>query len=862
MINDRIASESNLLRERGVTADDFQMRSFAALDSGSSVLVAAPTSSGKTLVAEYAIEKILMADKTVVYTTPIKALSNQKFKDLCNWLGKEKVGLLTGDNAIRPNAQVVVMTTEVLRNMIYTSSPALESLGLVVLDEVHFLQDPYRGPVWEEVIMQVPQSARLVCLSATVSNAQELAGWIGEVHSECEAIIETTRPVELHDHFLVFDKRHRRVQEFRTLRNGERNFEVERYLGKMTEQRSRGPQRRGGAVGRPRRNEVITHLDESDRLPAIFFVFSRQGCDDAVQSCLDHNVHFLDGREKSRVEQIVEQHTEEISEADLALLNYEKWLDGLKSGIASHHAGMVTPFKEAVEDCFTAGLLKVVFATETLAMGVNLPARSVVVEQLSRFRGEGHVVLTPGEYTQLTGRAGRRGIDSTGHAYSLWSPYESFSQLTQLAQSNEFVLESAFRPTYNMAANLMARAQREEALNLLEKSFAQYRASGHVVRLTKELEKGQASLKTAQVELQRLGVVDTKPATNSRKSSPDVSESLQQLRPGAVIARVHGSDTQHLLVLGTTSRRGGERRVRVVTPRGKVMMLTVNDFDVGPEVLSDLELPKPYAPNRREYQRTAAKLLKQQLTELGILIEVRHPDRDLRAERMKAHRRVETAEGRISTIREQMAVAEGGLVSSLVAIEEIMEIFECAASWQLSPRGEVLQGIFHEMDLLAALCVDGAVFDDVSPPELAGLISVLTYEHRSRLEPPAPWFPNRTCKQKVEEILRYSAKIRYEENKRGLPESRIPDPTIFGQVHGWASGHELSEVLDDDTPAGDFVRNIRQVIDLVGQLAETTHSQTLKNNAIEAGRLLDRGLVSAAARIQDSDEDDWRSDDH
>ena len=183
------------------------------------------------------------------------------------------------------------------------------------------------------------------------------------------------------------------------------------------------------------------------------------------------------------------------------------------------------------------------------------------------------MVLTPGEYTQLTGRAGRRGIDSTGHAYSLWSPYESFSQLTQLAKSNEFVLESAFRPTYNMAANLMARAQRDEALNLLDKSFAQYRANGHVVRLAKDLEKGQASLKTAQVELQRLGVVDNKPAGDSVKSSSDVLTSLQQLRPGAVIARIHGSETQYLLVLGTTSRRGGERRVRVVTPRGKVCLL-------------------------------------------------------------------------------------------------------------------------------------------------------------------------------------------------------------------------------------------------------------------------------------------------
>ncbi len=854
-------SGSKLLQERGITADEFQKRSFAAIDNGSSVLVAAPTSSGKTLVAEYAIESALASGKTVVYTTPIKALSNQKFKDLANWLGKEKVGLLTGDNAIRPDADVVVMTTEVLRNMIYASSPALANLGLVILDEVHFLQDPYRGPVWEEVIMQLSASARLVCLSATVSNAHEVAGWIGEVHSECEAIIETTRPVELHDHFLVFDKRHRRVQEFRTLRHGESNFEVERYLGKMSEQRNRGPQGRGGAVGRPRRSEVIEHLGNADRLPAIFFIFSRQGCDDAAQGCLDYNIDFLDGREKVQVERIVEQHVAEISREDLLLLNFEQWVEGLKAGIAAHHAGMVTPFKEAVEDCFAAGLLKVVFATETLAMGVNLPARSVVIEQLSRFRGEGHAVLTPGEYTQLTGRAGRRGIDSTGHAYSLWSPYESFRQLTQLAKSNDFVLESAFRPTYNMAANLMARAQREAAIDLLQRSFAQYRSNRNVVRLTTNLDKAKASLKTSQVELKRLGVVGNRTSAPTAKRAQDVSGALQQLRPGAVIGRVHGNETQYLLVLGTTSRRGGESRIRVVTARGKVMMLTANDFDLPPEVLSNIDLPKPYAPNRREYQRNSAKLLKQQLTDLGILVEVRHPDRDLRAEQMKAERRVEVAEGRISTLRDQIAVAEGGLGRSLVAIEEIMEIFECATSWQLSTRGEILQGIFHEMDLLVALCVDKGLLDGVSPAELAGLVSVFTYEHRSRLDPPPPWFPNPACKHKANEMIGYNSEIRREEANRNLPESRAPDPTIFGQVHGWALGHELGEVLDDDTPAADFVRNIRQVIDLLGQLADTATSRHLRTNAIEASRLLDRGLVSAAARIQDSEESDEDSND-
>ena len=351
-------NRNDMLTERGLTPDDFQVQAFELLESGSSVLVAAPTSAGKTLVAEYGIHQVLLEGKTVIYTTPIKALSNQKFKDLGRWLGKGRVGLLTGDNAVRPDAEVVVMTTEVLRNMIYGGSPRLDQLGLVVLDEVHFLQDPYRGPVWEEVIMQLPTETQLVCLSATVSNATEVAAWITEVHSECHAVIETTRPVELQNHFLIFDKRHRHLQEFRTLRGGESNHEVERFLAKMRGQKHRGPKSRSGAVGRPRRSEVIAHLDAADRLPAIFFVFSRQGCDDAVQNALEHGVDFLDGREKQRVETIVEEHVKDLSREDLALLNFDSWLEGLSAGLAAHHAGMVTPFKEAVEDCFAAGLLK------------------------------------------------------------------------------------------------------------------------------------------------------------------------------------------------------------------------------------------------------------------------------------------------------------------------------------------------------------------------------------------------------------------------------------------------------------------------------------------------------------------------
>ena len=844
-----------LLTNRGHTPDEFQVRAFEVIDDNRSVLVAAPTSSGKTLIAEYAIAKALEDGLTVAYTTPIKALSNQKFRDLTAWLGPDRVGLLTGDNAIRPEVDVVVMTTEVLRNMIYAGSPRLENLGLVVLDEVHYLQDPYRGPVWEEIIIQLPSMTRLVCLSATVTNANELAGWIGQVHGSCDAIVEPTRPVELHDHFLVFDKRHRRLQEFRTLKHGEVNIEVERFLEKLGGQRRRESRGRGGAAGRPRRGEVIQHLEATGRLPAIFFVFSRQGCDDAVRSCLEQGVRFLDGRESQRVVTIVEQHLRDIQEVDLNVLGYESWLEGLQAGVAAHHAGMVAPFKEAVEDCFSAGLLRVVFATETLALGVNLPARSVVIEQLSRFRGEGHVVLTPGEYTQLTGRAGRRGIDSTGHAYALWSPYESFGQLARLASSKEFVLESAFRPTYNMAANLMARADRSFAVELLERSFAQYRSDRSVVELTANVEKARASLRTSRTEMKRLGVTSPAASTTASKSAVAVSGALRRLRPGSILKRVQGPDSQHLLVLGTTSRRGGDHRVRVVTTRGKVMMLGASDFDLSPETVAAIELPKPYSPNRREYQRVAARMLRQHLTDSGVVPEMKRPERDLQKARVDAERQVQQAELRIKSLESRIEMTQGGLARTLDSIVEVLQLFGCATGWQVTDAGRRLQGIFHEMDLLVCVCLENSIFDDLPPSEIAALASVFTYEHRSRIEPPPPWYPNPTVKDRANTILGHAARIRSEEQARGLPESRMPDPSIFAQIHGWASGHDLDQLIEEDVSAGDFVRNVRQVVDLLSQISECALKAETRKTIRDAIGVIDRDLVAAAARVQEGIEE-------
>ncbi|HNI35434.1 MAG TPA: DEAD/DEAH box helicase, partial [Microthrixaceae bacterium] len=415
--------------------DRFQLEAIAEVDAGRSVLVAAPTGSGKTVVADAAIDMALHAGGKTFYTTPIKALSNQKYSDLTARLGAERVGLLTGDTAINGDAPVVVMTTEVLRNMLYAGSGALNDLHVVVLDEVHYLQDAYRGPVWEEVIIGLPLNVQLVCLSATVSNAGELGEWISTVRGPTTTVIEHERPVELENLYLVGDKSSDRDHLLPVLVDGLPNPEGHRFDGDAR----RGP--RGRPIDRrrrfvtPRRVETIERLAEEDLLPAIYFIFSRNACDDAMAITRDAGLRFTDASERERIRAIIDTSVAVLGDADLDVLGFDMWAAALEQGIAAHHAGLVPAFKEAVERCFVEGLVKVVFATETLALGINMPARSVIIEKLTKFNGDTHEFLTPAQFTQLTGRAGRRGIDDEGFSVVLWSPFVSFAQVAALAGS-------------------------------------------------------------------------------------------------------------------------------------------------------------------------------------------------------------------------------------------------------------------------------------------------------------------------------------------------------------------------------------------------------------------------------------------
>ena len=490
-----VASREQFVAEHPYPLDRFQLDALDLLDQGQSVLVSAPTGSGKTVVAEYAVHLALAEGAKVFYTTPIKALSNQKYGDLRRKYGADRVGLLTGDNSINGQAPVVVMTTEVLRNMIHAEPGRLADLRYVVLDEVHFLQDPYRGGVWEEVILGAPLHVTLVCLSATVANADQLAAWISEVRGTTGVVIEAHRPVELKNLFVVGDRFAEHLHLLPTFVDGRPNPEAVKLDGLIARpgtgrRGANAPQPLAGGgrptkpegrprsgrpqLYRPRRVEVVDRLAAERLLPAIYFLFSRAGCDESVRHCLDDGLRLTTPEERLRIRAIVESYVDPLTDDDLAVLGYPLYAAGLEAGVAAHHAGMVPPFREAVEACFAEALVKVVFATETLALGINMPARSVVIEEVTKFGGRGHQELTPGEYTQLTGRAGRRGIDEIGYAAVLCSPFHTFGDVARIAGGRPRALSSSFRPTYNLAVNLVRRHSREAAYTLVSSSFAQF----------------------------------------------------------------------------------------------------------------------------------------------------------------------------------------------------------------------------------------------------------------------------------------------------------------------------------------------------------------------------------------------------
>ncbi|HET6562842.1 MAG TPA: DEAD/DEAH box helicase [Marmoricola sp.] len=882
--------------------DDFQVRACEAVEAGDGVLVAAPTGSGKTIVGEFAVHLALHQRRKCFYTTPIKALSNQKFNDLVRRYGPDQVGLLTGDNTVNGEAPIVVMTTEVLRNMLYAGSPTLSGLGFVVMDEVHYLADRMRGAVWEEVIIHLPESVAVVSLSATVSNAEEFGEWLGTVRGSTTTIVEEKRPVPLYQHVMVG----RRLMDLFADRTGfagpdsevnPRLLEVSRRDDRpRTSDRQRG---RGGGRrtpprgGLPTRFEVVDKLDEGALLPAIYFIFSRVGCDAAVQQCLAMNLRLTTPQEANEIRAFVEERCAHIPDADLFVLGYHDFLEGLTRGVAAHHAGMLPTFKECVEELFAVGRCRVVFATETLALGINMPARSVVIEKLVKWNGETHADITPGEYTQLTGRAGRRGIDVEGHGVVLWSTGMNPKAVAGLASTRTYPLRSSFRPSYNMAVNLVQQVGRDTARRLLESSFAQFQADRAVVGLARELRKAEEGLEgyaeAAQCHLgdfmeysrlrRRLGDLE---ATASRARRADrrdeVVRSLEELRPGDVIEVPKGKYAGLAVVIDPGNRSDRhEPRPQVVTADRHARRLSLVDFDRPVRALTRMKVPRNFnarnAQSRRELainlSRRAGSLDPGAPSQRGrgrdrggpplgaseeaeisrIRAELRrHPCHS--CEDRESHARWADRHGKLQ--REANALRRRIESRTNTVARQFDRVCDVLTSLgyldkddQVTDHGKRLKRIYTDMDLVAAECLRAGVWDRLSPADLAAALSVLVFENRRPDDASSPRMPKGPVREVIARTVELWADLDKLEKDNRLDFLREPDLGFAWAAQRWAEGGKLDEVLTvTDLAAGDFVRWMKQLLDLAGQVADAAGGTPLRETARGTVAALRRGVVA------------------
>ena len=770
--------------------DEFQLASCASLEAGNSVLVAAPTGAGKTIVAEFAVFLAMQdAAAKVFYTAPMKALSNQKFQELVAEYGTDQVGLLTGDTNINASARIVVMTTEVLRNMLYASSALLTNLSFVIMDEVHYLADRFRGAVWEEVIIHLPQDVRMVALSATVSNAEEFGDWLQAVRGDTDVIVSEERPVPLEQHVLT---RTKLVDLFDASGIAGANrvnpelVQMARGSGRAPSGRGRGAggyhQRARGESARMDRPEFVALLDSKNLLPAIFFVFSRVGCDAAVRQVLRAGVRLTQAHERDEIRAIVEERCRTLRDEDLGVLGYYEWLEGLERGVAAHHAGMLPAFKEVVEELFRLKLVRLVFATETLALGINMPARTVVLEKLEKFNGEARVPITPGEYTQLTGRAGRRGIDVEGHSVIQWVDGLDPQAVASLASRRTYPLNSSFKPTYNMAVNLIDQFGREHTREVLESSFAQFQADRAVVDIARKVRTQQQSLDGYAKSMScHLG---------------DFGEYIGIRRELTDLERKSGvrADLQ--------SRADRDRRQhQMVALRRRLKQHPV------------------HACNEREaHARWAERWWK------------------LKKENDKLKAQIRTRTGAVAKVFDRVT-------DILLSLGYLVD--GPNGETTVAADGRTLKRIYGERDLLVAESLRLGLWNELDPASLAAMAASLVYEpRRDEGAPDERNLPRGNFREAFDRTGDLWARLDDLERDNKLPGSQPLGTGLTLAMYRWAQGATLDTVLNiADLAAGDFVRLSKQTIDLLDQLSVVADAP-VGSNARKALDSIRRGIVA------------------
>ncbi len=865
--------------------DQFQHDAIASLNGGRSVVVCAPTGSGKTLIGEYAIYRALARGKRVFYTTPLKALSNQKLRDFRSEFGFDSVGLLTGDASINRDAPILVMTTEIFRNMLYGTpigqvGTSLIDVEAVVLDECHYMNDRQRGTVWEESIIYCPESIQIVALSATVDNSDQLTDWLNQVHGPTDLIYSDFRPVPLDFHFgntkglfpLLNDEKsqlnHRLVK--RKKKRGDRSKHIARQES-------------------PTISSTLEYLRVRDMLPAIYFIFSRRGCDRAVAEVGD--LWLVNGDEAQKLRPQIDDFLTRNPDAGRA-----GHVGPLYRGIAAHHAGILPAWKGLVEELFQQGLIKVVFATETLAAGINMPARTTVISTLSKRTDSGHRLLNPSEFLQMAGRAGRRGMDEVGHVVTLQTPFEGAKEAGYLATSNPDPLVSQFSPSYGMVLNLLQTHTLEEAKELVERSFGQYLANLHLQPQYKQISEikqqlGKVQSKIANVSdeevaqydklRQRLKVERKLLTTLQEQASETRKEELSMMLSFAVsgtllslkgdntevsapvtavlVGKTPGSETPFLVCLGKNnhwyvtsvddvidlyahlpridippdllppsrlSLKPGESCCgdQMAEPIAKQIPESTNDLSMAPEVLEQLHL----------VTSLQAKMESSPLHGLGNAASI-----------YKRQARAAELESEIQELRSQVEQQSQRHWEEFITLIEILQYFEGLDNLLPTELGQMAAAIRGENELWLGLVLDSGNLDQLAPHHFATAIAALVTE-TSRPDSRVFFELSSEVADALASLRSIRRKVFQLQRRYGVALPVWLEFELITLVEQWALGMDWVELCENTTlDEGDVVRILRRTLDLLSQIPHVPHlPQDIKRNAQRATQLIDRFPVN------------------
>lgn len=879
--------------------DNFQIKAAESLLAGKSVLVTAPTGSGKTVIAEFSVFDALDRGLKTIYTTPLKALSNQKFRDFTEEYGSGYVGLLTGDLSINPDAPILVMTTEILRNILYQDIRRLDDVMYVVLDECHYMNDRERGTVWEEIIIHCPKHILFVALSATISNAHELASWITSIHNKVDVIEHPVRPVPIE--FLYYTNG--RLNEL--LKNGGENYKLLRKNTPKSFDR-RKTKNAFDTIG------VVKELNQKNLLPAIYFVFSRRGCDENLSEFLYQKIKLTTKEERSQILEYVNKVVEENpSLADTSPIT-KKLLRALPDGISVHHAGLVPILRHLVEMLFQKNLIKVVFATETLAAGINMPARTTVISSLSKRGDYGHEVLSVNSFMQMTGRAGRRGKDTVGYCVVYDDGRDPYTEAVRLATSRPDPINSNFSLSYNMVLNLLKNFRMEDIKNILKRSFGQYLSNKDIIDLRFELEKQQEHISESVIpckykpelkleDMPLLGYEDIKHKIANQemkirkeqeafedKQYQKMFYDLNQARRGSIIV-LKTKDSNFpilgaLIVKYTSKERSYEKPklfaivatnkgVTRITP-AECLYISQNSANVfiPDEVLAaayevkvgawvrskklgkifdnnetkkyskkipDFEYPKNLDNEIAKLEDLRYQLSKHECQECPIL-----------KEHLEQHNKFKHITQQVSDLKETIELQKELYIHEFKRMMNVLEHFkqiekDSQEDYRPTEKGVLTAYIRSENDLAISLIINKGILNNLTPVEIASILSVLVYEPRRNSQATLDSLP-KNLRSKIREIDGVAAELDHIQDIEGVNLQVTVEIDMVLVIWLWGNGATWKKLVDDThLDDGDIIRAMRRVIDLLHQLKNNPGlSLDVQQKVNTAIGLLDRDLIS------------------